>query len=164
MKDQPPIRVLFVCMGNICRSPTAHGVMEKLVRERGLEKLIEIDSAGTLDYHEGDLPDPRMRSAAKRKGHDLTHRSRPVKPEDFHNFDYVVAMDKVNLRDMKPFTPPLPFRAEISLLMDHLDDPPCTEVPDPYSHGATMFEYVVDVVEQGCEALLDKIVAQHSLA
>ncbi|PKO17566.1 phosphotyrosine protein phosphatase [candidate division BRC1 bacterium HGW-BRC1-1] len=163
MNDPHAVRILFVCMGNICRSPTAHGIMEELVRDRGLENRIEIDSAGTLDYHEGALPDARMRSAAERRGHKLTHRSRPVKPDDFHHFDYVVAMDNVNLRDMKPFMPDQPFRAKISLLMDHLADPPCAEVPDPYSHGATMFDYVVDVVEKGCEALLDEIVGRHQL-
>lgn len=162
--DNGRVRVLFVCMGNICRSPAAHGVMERLVEQRGLGHAVEIDSAGTLDYHEGELPDGRMRQAASSRGYNLTHRSRPIRSSDFHSFDYIVAMDRVNLSDMQPFTPKPPFKAEVSLLMEHHPDPPTEEVPDPYSHGASMFDHVMDLVEVACAALLDKIVARHHLA
>ena len=160
---EKPVRVLFVCMGNICRSPAAHGVMEHLVKQRGLADVIQIDSAGTLDFHEGELPDARMRRAAADRGFELAHRSRPLQTNDFDEFDYIVAMDEVNLRDMQPFTPPRPHRAKVSLLMQHCAAPPCAEVPDPYSHGDMMFDHVMDLAEMACAGLLDKVAAQHEL-
>jgi protein-tyrosine phosphatase len=163
MRENGNVAVLFVCMGNICRSPAAHGVMESMVAARGLSDRVRIESAGTLDYHEGELPDGRMRDAAFRRGYVLDHRSRPVTSRDFHAFDYVVAMDFQNLHDLAEFTPRDGGRAKVSLLMSHCESAPKAEVPDPYLGGSSAFEHVLDLVEQGCAALLDEIQRAHAL-
>ncbi len=162
-KTNETVRVLFICMGNICRSPAAQGVMEKFVADRGLEERVVVDSAGTLDYHEGELADPRMRHAATRRGYELTHRSRPVRPHDFLEFDYVVAMDDANLEALERFRPGRNEKAVISLLLSHWDKAPRRDVPDPYYGGKEGFENVLDLVEGGCAALLDSIEARHGL-
>jgi protein-tyrosine phosphatase len=163
MDENSKVSVLFLCMGNICRSPAAHGVMETLVEQKGLADRIMVDSAGTLDYHEGELPDARMREAAARRGVDLTHRSRPLTARDFHSFDYLVAMDHQNLMDLEEFRPHGKSRAEVSLLMSHCDTPAMDEVPDPYLGGRAAFEQVLDLVDQGCGALLKTIRQRHGL-
>ena len=125
-------KILFVCLGNICRSSTAEGVMLHLIKEAGLEEEFVIDSAGILSYHQGELPDSRMRAHAARRGYQLVHRSRPVRTEDFYNFDLIIGMDDCT-----------------RILADH--------VPDPYYGGAEGFEYVLDVLEDACAGLLTSL-------
>lgn len=104
-KQQPKHKILFVCLGNICRSSSAEGVMRLLVEEAGLEEQFVIDSAGILSYHQGELPDPRMRAHAIRRGYNLTHRSRPVRTSDFYDFDLIIGMDDRNIEDLKERAP-----------------------------------------------------------
>ena len=147
------IKVLFVCLGNICRSPTAHGIFEKLVREAGLQERILIDSAGTGDWHIGRPPDPRASAAALGRGHDLSHlRARQVRPEDFRDFDYLLAMDEQNLWDLKALALP-DFDGHLGLFMD-FGHSGLKEVPDPYYGGEDNFEQVLDLVEDAAAGLL----------
>ena len=148
------MRICFVCLGNICRSPTAHGVMERLVADAGLAARIAIDSAGTGAYHIGELPDERTRAAARRRGLDLTHRARQFTAPDLDRFDLVVAMDGQNLRRLEQLargrrTPPI-------VLLRSFDPtaPEGAEVPDPWGGGAAGFEEVLDQCERACAGLL----------
>lgn len=145
--------VLMVCMGNICRSPTAEGVFRHLVREAGLEDAIRIDSAGTLDYHAGSPPDDRAQQHARRRGYDLSQlRARQVRPGDFDEFDLVLAMDRDNLEELQSLCPPR-HRAKVKRLMEFA--PAHGEVvADPYYGGKDGFERVLDQVEAACRALL----------
>lgn len=150
-------RVLFVCMGNICRSPTAEGVFRHQLREAGLEDRIIADSAGTHAYHIGSPPDPRSRQAAARRGIEIGDlRARVVVPEDFARFDYIVAMDANNLSALQSLRGP-DSRAQVGLLMDFADPAYPREVPDPYYGGRHGFEMVLDMVENGCRGLLQEI-------
>jgi protein-tyrosine phosphatase len=146
------MKILFVCLGNICRSPTAHGVMQKLVDDAGLASRISIDSAGTGNWHVGELPDPRSREAAMLRGYDLTHRARQVAPEDFERFDLILAMDRSNLRHLKAMPQG---RARVDLLRSFEPGAPAgAEVPDPYSGGGEDFERVLDICERACAGVL----------
>lgn len=147
------MRLLFVCMGNICRSPTAEGVMRHLVRERGLEDEVEVASAGTGGWHVGDPPDPRATAAAKRRGIALEGAARQVQLADFYEYDLLVAMDRSNLRDLLDLAPEEEARSKVRLLLDEAD------VPDPYYGGERGFEDVLDLVTEACERLLDEVVA-----
>jgi protein-tyrosine phosphatase len=137
-------KILFVCLGNICRSSTAEGVMLHLIEEAGLEKEFVIDSAGILSYHQGELPDSRMRAHAARRGYQLVHRSRPVRTEDFYNFDLIIGMDDRNIEDLK----------KIHRMTEYCNRIPADHVPDPYYGGAEGFEYVLDILEDACSGLL----------
>ncbi len=151
------IKVLFVCMGNICRSPTAQGVFERLVEEAGLETRIEIDSAGTHAYHVGEPPDQRATHAASNRGVDLTsQKARRVTGDDFEAFDYVVAMDRSNLEDLRAICPEH-LQERVCLLLEFADIKQPADVPDPYYGGAQGFERVLDLVEEGAKGLLEKI-------
>jgi protein-tyrosine phosphatase len=150
-------RILFVCMGNICRSPTAEGVMRKLVAEAKLQNVIDIDSAGTHDYHAGAPPDRRSQAAAKRRGVDLAAlRSRQVADADFTDFDLVLAMDKDNLTLLRRRCPEH-LHDKLQLMMEYADHSPVTEVPDPYSGGDDGFEVVLDYLEDACNGLLREL-------
>ncbi|MEE8445759.1 MAG: low molecular weight protein-tyrosine-phosphatase [Alphaproteobacteria bacterium] len=148
------VRVLFVCSGNICRSPTAEGVMRKLLAERGLEHRVEVDSAGTHGFHEGEAPDTRSQAQARRRGIELgDQRARQVRREDFHDFDLIVAMDRGHLRELERMAPPdAPARVELFLRYA----PECgqDDVPDPYYGAGDGFETVLDLVEAGARGLL----------
>jgi protein-tyrosine phosphatase len=146
------VRLLFVCLGNICRSPTAEGVMRRLVRERGLEDQIEIDSAGTGGWHVGAPPDERATEAARRRGTTLEGAARKFAFEDFDRFDLILAMDSENLRDLQALAPDEDARARVRLLRG-----PDLDVPDPYYGGPDGFEDVLDQVEEACRRLLDEI-------
>jgi protein-tyrosine phosphatase len=157
-----PYRVLFVCLGNICRSPTAEGVMRALVRDAGLQERIAIDSAGTGSWHIGEAPDPRATAAARERGIVLEGAARQVRAQDFAEFDLIVAMDSSNLADLRHAAPDEAARERIVLLRD-LD--PATagqrlDVPDPYHGGARGFEHVLDLVHDACAALLERVRAQ----
>ena len=157
-----PVRVLFVCMGNICRSPTAEGVFRKLHRELAPAIEIQVDSAGTHAYHLGDRPDPRSLAAALQRGVDISgHRGRQATPSDFYDFDYVIAMDSENLRHLRALRPKKDAKAELKLLLDYADAG-IRDVPDPYYGGSGGFERVLDLVEQGGRGLLAHIRRQHS--
>ena len=155
-------QVLFVCMGNICRSPTAHAVFREQVGERGLVEQIVIDSAGTHDFHIGREPDRRAIMTAAEQGLDMTDlRARQVQEVDFEQFDYVVAMDQQNL-DALQNSCPEPFLGRLSLLLDWTDGWG-TEVPDPYYGGDEGFTRVLEMVTSACRCLLEHIVAEYTL-
>jgi protein-tyrosine phosphatase len=146
-------RVLFVCLGNICRSPTAEGIFRKLVEEAGLEDEFTIDSAGTGDWHAGDLPDRRMRAAAKKRGYTLESIARQVDRSDFERFDHIIAMDTSNRDDLLELCPP-PYHDKISMLRDWDDVRGDPNVPDPYYGGGGDFDTVLDIAERCCRRLL----------
>ena len=151
-------RVLFVCMGNICRSLTAEGVFRHLVEKQGLGGQIIVDSAGTHDYHVGDAPDARSQAAAARRGYDLSGlRARQVVRDDFSMFDYVLAMDEANLGLLQQQCPD-DCRERLKLFLEFADDGVLREVPDPYYGGAQGFEQVLDLVEQAAHGLLRVII------
>ena len=155
MKSAParPIKVLFVCLGNICRSPTAEGVLLRHVRDAGLEGQIIVDSAGTGDYHIGEPPDPRACLAAAQRGYDLNPlRARQVQKRDFAEFDYVLAMDHENLRALGRWCPP-EHAHKVKLFTEFYSQGACP-VPDPYAGGPQGFELVLDLVEDAAQGLL----------
>ena len=154
------MKVLFVCMGNICRSPTAEGVFRKLAHKSGLSGELEIDSAGTHGFHVGRPPDARAVTHAARRGIDLTAlRAREVVPGDFIHFDYVIAMDHSNVEYLKEFCP-AHLAGKIELLLSYAGDGASRDVPDPYQGKAKDFELVLDLVEQGCQGLIDHLIEQ----
>ena len=158
--EESLVRVLFVCLGNICRSPTAHGVFRKLVAEAGLAKAIESDSAGVSDYHLGEPPDLRALAAAKRRGVDISDlRARPVMPADLAGFHHILAMDEPVLRRLSVMSRRLAPAAggRIGLFLAHAPQLGLREVPDPYLGGEEGFEDVLDMVEAGAKGLLDAI-------
>lgn len=149
------IRVLFVCLGNICRSPAAEGVMRRAVEAAGLADRFVIDSAGTGRYHIGDLPDSRMRSAAARRGLALTHRCRQVTESDFDDFDLIIGMDHSNIANLRRLAPTPEAEKKIHPIGEWLGSAPGYDyVPDPYYEGSEGFELVLDLLESACAALL----------
>ena len=147
-------KILFVCLGNICRSPAAQGIMEK--KADGLP--ITVDSAGTAGYHIGALPDARMRSHASKRGYPLNSRARKFNPAlDFEKFDLIIAMDKENLRDLQTMDRGKKYRAKLSLMTDYCQKIRVDEVPDPYYEGPEGFEHVLDILEDACDGLLNKL-------
>jgi len=151
------VAVLFVCMGNICRSPTGEGVFRHYVGQAGLDAVIRVDSAGTTDYHTGDLPDTRMREAAARRGYVLDSAARRVRAGDIDAFDLIVPMDHDNLAELERLAGGS--RPHIRLLGSYLDgggdNARARPVPDPYFGGARGFEEVLDMIEAACPALLE---------
>ena len=157
------VRVLFVCLGNICRSPTAEGVFRKLVEQEGLLELIEIDSAGTHAYHIGEAPDARAQQAAARRGIDLSQlRGRKATASDIEAFDYVLAMDRDNYENLLAISPDH-LSSRVRLFLEYASNRPEDEVPDPYFGGSGGFERVLDMVEEAAEGLLADIRRQHNL-
>jgi low molecular weight protein-tyrosine phosphatase len=153
-------RVLFVCMGNICRSPTAEGVVRHLLTSRAPHLDVEIDSAGTHGYHIGEPPDRRSIAAARRRGIDLSHlRARMVRSEDFTHYDLILAMDEDNLRALKQQAPS-ETHTRIRLLMDFAPEATARAVPDPYYGGSQGFEHVLDLLEEAAEGLLQELLTR----
>lgn len=151
-------KILFVCLGNICRSPAAEGIMQSLIEGKGLQKDYFIDSAGLYGGHAGDLPDHRMRMHASKRGYNLTHRSRPVKTSDFEDFDLIIAMDDSNYARLKNLAPTLQDEEKIVRMIDFVKGfPQYHSVPDPYYEGAEGFEIVLDLLEDGCRNLLEEL-------
>ena len=150
-------KVLFVCLGNICRSPAAHGIFEHIVRENGMSERIEVDSAGTYGGHRGELPDRRMRNAALYRGYALTHRSRPVSGLDFLDFDLIIAMDDQNYEDLMHLAPSVEATHKIRRMADFLKVRKMSYIPDPYYMGVEGFSLVLDLLEDGCQNLYDII-------
>ena len=150
------VRILFVCLGNICRSPAAEGVMRAIVEREGAENRFELDSAGLYGGHAGELPDRRMRVHAFQRGYNLTHHSRPVRPSDFDNFDLIVAMDHSNYDRLRAMAPTVEDERKVVRMIDFVNGfPQCDCVPDPYYDGAEGFELVLDLLEDGCVNLFD---------
>ena len=145
-----------MCLGNICRSSAAEGVFRQLVERAGLEKSIMCDSAGLIDYHEGELPDERMRRHALRRGIRLTHRSRPVVRGDFDQFDIIVCMDGDNVSRMRRRGFPL---NKVRMMADYLSHHDDTIIADPYYSGDAAFEHVLDLLEDACAGLLERVIA-----
>ena len=157
-------RVCFVCLGNICRSPTAEGVFRHLLEEARLTDIVVVDSAGTAAYHAGEKPDRRSRETARRRGIHLDGRARRFETRDFERFDYVIAMDAANERDLLAIAPDELARAKVHMLRDF--DPEAgdgSDVPDPYYGGADGFETVLDVCIAGCQGLLLYLRTEHGL-
>lgn len=150
-------KVLFVCLGNICRSPAAHGIFEHIVKQNGFQDQIEIDSAGTYAGHRGELPDRRMRTAAMYRGYGLTHRSRPVSGLDFLDFDLIVAMDDQNYEDLMHLAPSVEATHKIKRMASYLTTHKISYIPDPYYMGTEGFTLVLDLLEEGCQNLFDEI-------
>lgn len=151
-------RILFVCLGNICRSPAAHGIFEQLVASRGLENAIEVDSAGTYSGHRGELPDPRMRRAASARGYNLTHRSRTVTEDDFYEFDKIIVMDDSNYERVSRLAPERKYINKLYRMAEYLSiHKEYTYIPDPYYEGVEGFNLVLDMLENSCANLLDSI-------
>ncbi len=151
------VRVLFVCLGNICRSPTAHAVFQQMVDEQGLGSTILVDSAGTGDWHIGRPPDPRASAAAQQRGVDMSAlRARQFQADDFHNFDYILAMDEDNLRDILAQEPGS-HSAQVGLFLDYATHFEEREVPDPYYGGDEGFEHVLNLIEDAAKGLLERL-------
>lgn len=154
----PNIRVLFICTGNICRSPTAEAVFRKMVAASPLAGKVDIDSAGTGNSHVGMPPDPRAFELGKRRGYDLSGlRARQVTPSDFERFDYIIAMDGMHVRLLKG-TCPTRLAHKIELLLDYGGEEDESEVPDPYYGNAQDFELSLALIEEGCRGLLEYMV------
>lgn len=149
-------KILFVCLGNICRSPSAEGVARYIIEEKGWTPYFEIDSAGLHSYHRGELPDPRMRATAQKRGYDLTSRSREIEPEDFFHFDLIVAMDDSNATELYHRAPTLETSRKIVKMRDYFPKHQTLDyVPDPYYGGAKGFELVLDLLESSIGTLLE---------
>lgn len=156
-------RILFVCMGNICRSPTAEAVMRKLVDDAGLSNCIFVDSAGTHDYHIGEAPDPRAQNAARRRGYDLSMlRARQVASDDFGKFDLLLAMDFNNLAVLQSLSP-VEAAKKLGLLMPYATNRRSSIVHDPYYRSAKDFDLVLDCIEDGCRGLLQSLVREEAV-
>lgn len=151
-------RVLFVCLGNICRSPSAEAVFNHFIKKHGMEDLVSCDSAGILAYHAGKPADSRMQRHATKRGYRLTSVSRRFDAQaDFARFDLVIGMDEANMADLKQLANSATDREKISRMTDYCSKPGYTEVPDPYYGGAAGFELVLDLLEDACEGLLLKL-------
>lgn len=156
------VRVLFVCLGNICRSPTAEGVFRALLARERLQSVVDVDSAGTHAYHVGSAPDERARAAALRRGVDLSAiRGRQAEPSDFHEFDHILAMDAENHAHLRSIAGDHVHK--LSLFMEYADNFEETEVPDPYYGGPNGFERVLDMIEDASEGLLRELRRTHSI-
>jgi len=151
------MRILFVCLGNICRSPTAQGVFQRKLEWAGLEQRVSVESAGTGAWHLGKAPDPRTQAAARARGYDLSNlRARQTDPSDFERFDYILAMDQDNLSQLQMMMPE-DYDGHLGLFLDFSDHSQVREVPDPYYGEGGGFEQVLDLVEEASDGLLDEI-------
>jgi protein-tyrosine phosphatase len=150
----PPTRLLFVCMGNICRSPAAEGIMNHLLRQANLQEQYICDSAGTIGYHRGSPPDERMQLAAKKRGIILTGRARQFARSDFENFDLILTMDRQNYWDVLAQDSENQYGHKVKMMCEFCRTYPYKEVPDPYYGGAEGFELVLDLLTDACSGLL----------
>ncbi|KAI9134839.1 low molecular weight protein-tyrosine-phosphatase [Acaryochloris sp. CCMEE 5410] len=152
-----PQKLLFVCLGNICRSPSAEGIMNHLLQQEQLTHQYQCDSAGTSSYHIGASPDRRMAAAGLRQDIVLTGNSRQVQPEDFADFDLILAMDRQNYRDLVAMNPDEQYADKIQMMCDFCSNFADKEVPDPYYGGPSGFDYVIDLLLDACSGLLDHL-------
>lgn len=150
------MKILFICLGNICRSCTAEEVFRTMAKRAGVDNKYTIDSAGLIDYHEGELPGPRMRHHAQNHGYKLTHHSRPITADDFLTFDLIVAMDAQNRQRLLRIAPNAEVAQKVVMMADYLQQhPDATYIPDPYYGGDADFELVIELLEDACAGLLD---------
>ena len=165
MMESSKYSVLFVCLGNICRSPAAQAVMQRMVDERGLRDRFFIDSAGIGGWHIGDLPDKRMRVHARPRGYELTHRARKVNSADFEDFDLIVGMDAGNVDDLRSLAATIEQERKVVMMGDYIRQYPNYDyVPDPYYEGSEGFELVLDLLEDSCDNLLNRIIEQNNIS
>lgn len=157
MKINNKHKILFVCLGNICRSPAAQGVFQSIVDSEGAAAGFEVDSAGTYSGHQGQLPDRRMREAAARRGYMLTHKARPVEMTDFLDSDVIVAMDDANYEDLMHLAPSVEDSRKVVKMADYLTTHSISYIPDPYYMGAEGFELVLDLLEEACRNLYNSL-------
>ena len=150
------MHILFVCWGNICRSPSAEATFRKLLKKRGLEKKITCDSAGTIGQHHGNPPDPRMRKAAQARNLPISGSARMVTDEDFEKADLLLTMDNFNFSELTSLAPSTELRSKIKPFCSYVSSQD-KEVPDPYYGGASGFEKVLDLLADGCSSLLDEL-------
>ena len=150
-------KILFICLGNICRSCTAEEVMRTLLHREGLDKDIIVDSAGLISYHQGEQADPRMRAHATRRGYNITHLSRPVRMSDFEEFDLIIGMDDSNISRLHELAPSVETEEKIHRMTEYSSRIVTDHVPDPYYGGAQGFENVIDILEDACEGLLKEL-------
>jgi protein-tyrosine phosphatase len=148
-------KILFICMGNICRSPSAEAVMQSIVKQQGLEQEIVCDSAGTFDYHRGKPADARMQKHARLRGYELISISRPFEDEDFELFDWIITMDEDNYQQIKWLDQSNNYTDKIRRMTDFCSSTQVSEVPDPYYGGDQGFENVLDLLEDACQGLLE---------
>lgn len=157
------VNVLFVCLGNICRSPTAHALFQAQVNHAQLEDKIKIDSAGTGGWHAGSPPDERAQKTALEHGYDMSHlQARQVTLEDFSRFDYILAMDHQNLQDLKALSPSQ-YKGVLGLFLTESGVDIAEEVPDPYYGGEKQFEFAIQLVKDGVGGLLERIRQEHQI-
>lgn len=159
--NQKKYKILFVCLGNICRSPAAEGIFKKMVEENNLSNQIIADSAGTSGYHNGELPDPRMRSHGARRGYKFNSLSRKFMLSDFDDFDIILAMDDNNYHNILNMATDIESENKVIRMADFLSNHLNDHIPDPYYSGADGFELVLDLLEDGCASLLTKIMADN---
>lgn len=151
-------KILFVCLGNICRSPAAEGIMKTLINKNGFKDHVFVDSAGTIAFHTGEKPDLRMIDHAAKRGYELDHHARKFDPEkDFNKFDYIITMDNQNYADIKSFDDKEKYSNKIFKMTDFSSKYNVDEVPDPYYLGPSGFENVINILEDACTGLLNKI-------
>jgi len=152
-------KILFVCLGNICRSPAAEGIFNQKIKERDLENFFIVDSAGTGNWHVGNLPDQRMRSTALSRGIELNSRSRQIEENDLYEFDQILVMDKDNLNAVKSLTKDQnnPINSKIKLILNYSKNSQLDEVPDPYYGGQNGFEKVIDLLDDAMDGLIDSL-------
>ena len=164
MKKPSKYSVLFICLGNICRSPAAQAVMQRMVDERGLTDRFFIDSAGIGGWHIGDLPDKRMRVHARPRGYELTHHARKARPADFEDFDLIVGMDATNVDDLCQIAATPEQERKVVMMGNYIRQYPNYDyVPDPYYEGSEGFELVLDLLEDACDNLLNRIIEQNNI-
>ncbi len=148
-------KILFICLGNICRSSAAEEIMHTFIMQAGMEKELSVDSAGLISYHEGELSDDRMRLHASRRGYRLTHRSRPIHKDDFLEFDMIIGMDKQNIKELMKRAPGTEEQKKIHLMTEFCQNKTASCVPDPYYGIDSDFENVLDILEDTCQGLLE---------
>ena len=157
------IHIVFVCLGNICRSPSAQGILEKLVKDANLESQISVDSCGTAAFNVGKSPDPRAIAACKKQGYDIASQiARQITVEDYDKADYVIAMDNINMMNVKAWAPEN-YAGELSLFMRYGGASEYAQVPDPYYDDADKFDGTVKVLERAARGLLKQIREKHQL-
>lgn len=152
-------RILFVCLGNICRSCTAEEIMRTILQREGLDKAIEVDSAGLISYHQGEQADPRMRAHASRRGYHITHLSRPIRTTDFYDFDLIIGMDDSNTSRLRELAPGIEEEDKVHRMTEFCINSIADHVPDPYYSGAQGFENVIDILEDACNGLINHLKA-----
>ena len=152
-------KILFVCLGNICRSPSAEAVMKSFVKREGMEDEIEVDSAGILAWHSGEPADRRMQQHAKERGYKLTSISRQIKENDFKKFDAIIGMDYENMRDLRAMDPENKYADKLYMMTGFCKSIPADSVPDPYYGGPSGFENVLDILEDACDGIMERIKA-----